>query len=179
MTFKDYQAAALRTCKVIEIPVYNSIHMILGITSEYFEAVEAYDKSINPISVDQQIQATLDFKKELGDIIWYVAGLAHFNNLDFSRGYDFKKTTVKKAIETLNSVFKANWIYDRPMMVPDKTGVPLTEQVQEAIYNIIYWVETQPFPIEEVMQLNIEKLQARYPDKFDANMANNRKPEDN
>lgn len=154
--------------------------MVLGISSEYFETLEAYKKSINPTSIDDQIAATIDLKKELGDVLWYVAGLAHFNNLDFSRGYDFKKTSIEKAIETLNSVFKANWIYDRAMIAPDKTGVPPIDQVQEAIYNIIYWVETSfPFPIEEIMSLNIEKLTARYPEKFEAELANNRKPEDN
>lgn len=180
MTFEQYTAYVLRTCKTMEAKIYNSIHMVLGITSEYFETLEAYQNSINPISVDHQIQATIDLKKELGDVLWYTAGLAHFNGLDFSRGHDFKKIKIAKAIETLNSVFKANWIYDRAMIAPDKTGVPPIDQVQEAIYNIVYWIETHfPFKIEEIMQLNIDKLAARYPEKFEAELANNRKPEDN
>lgn len=180
MTFEQYQRLALRTCKVIEANIYNSIHMILGITSEYFETVEATRKMNQAQSIQQQIDETLNTKKELGDVLWYTSLLAHFNQLDFSRGHDFNKIRIEKSIENLNSIFKANWIYDRSMLAPDKTGVPPIDQVQEAIYNIIYWVETEYFfKIEEVMRLNIDKLAARYPEKFEADLANNRKQEDN
>lgn len=180
MTFDEYQKLALRTCKEMDASIYNSIHMVLGITSEYLEVLEAELKANRKTSIDDQIEATINLKKEIGDVLWYVAGLAYFNNLDFSRGYNFRKLSINKAIETINSVFKANWIYDRAMIAPDKTGIPLIDQVQEAIYNIIYWAETSyPFKIEDVMQMNIQKLQARYPEAFSENLANNRKPEDN
>lgn len=181
MTFKQYQELALHFCNVMEANIYNSIHMVLGITDEYFEVLEAYDKSVDEEkTIMELIDATQDLKKELGDVLWYTALLAHFNNLDFSRGGEFRKVNIEKAIRTVNSVFKANWIYDRAMLAPDKTGVPPIDQLQEAIYNIVYWIETDfPFKIEEVMQLNIDKLSKRYPEKFEKDLANNRKPEDN
>lgn len=180
MTFEQYQQLALRTCRVMEANIYNSIHMVLGISSEYFEVVEATFKMLRPTSIQNQIDSTLNVKKELGDVLWYTALLAHFNNLDFSRGHNFKKVNIEKAIETINSVFKANWIYDRAMLAPDKTSVAPIDQLQEAIYNIVYWIETEyPFPIEDVMQLNIDKLAARYPEMFDSYLANNRKIKDN
>ena len=177
VNFKQYQDDALRTCKVMEANVYNSIHMVLGITSEYLETKEALEIVNNFTgAVDEHILLTEGLKKEVGDVLWYVALLAKFNNLDFSRGHGFMPMTIDKAVETLNSVYKANWIYDRAMMAPDKTGYTLEQQVQWAIYNIILWIEsTFPFKLQDIMDVNIAKLKERFPDKFEADLANNRK----
>lgn len=179
--FTQYQRDCLRTCKVMDANIYNSIHMILGITSEYFEVLEAERLVRLPgQSINEQIEATKNLEKELGDVLWYTALLAYFNKLDFSRGFDFKKRNINDTIGNLNSIFKAAWIYDRSMIAPDKTGIPPIDQVQDAIYNIIYWIETSfYFPIESIAQKNIEKLQTRFPEEFAAELANNRKTEDN
>lgn len=180
MTFSDYQQQALRTSKVLPNNVENSIHMVLGITSEWLETIEVAMESMIASSIDKQIEQTELLQKEVGDILWYVAGLAHFNNLEFNRNNEIKHYSIDKALECLNSVFKAHWIYDRSMTDPDKTGVPPIDQVQIAIYSIIYWIEKGfPFKIEDIMQVNIDKLAARYPDKFEAHLANNRAKNDN
>ena len=176
MTFSDYQQQVLRTAHVLPDNVQNSIHMVLGITSEWLETIEVAMQSMVASSIDEQIKQTELLKKEVGDILWYVAGLAHFNALDFNRNADDASYTIDKALECLNSVFKAHWIYGRSMADPDKTGVPPIIQVQTAIYSIIYWIEKGcPFKIEDVMETNIDKLKARYPEKFEASLANNRK----
>jgi NTP pyrophosphatase (non-canonical NTP hydrolase) len=184
MNFKEYQQLALRTCKVMDANIYNAIHMVMGITSEYFEFKEAEFAASQQISVNEQIERTLDLKKELGDVLWYVAGLAHFMDLKFDEpNFDDGKPpmSIEKAIETFNSVFKANWIYDRAMIAPDKTGVALIDQVQNAIDAVLYWVcvDYGFFNTEEIMTINIEKLAKRYPEKFEEHLANNRKKEDN
>ena len=154
MTFSDYQQQVLRTAHVLPDNIHNSLHMVLGITSEWLETIEVAMQSMIASSIDEQIQQTELLKKEVGDILWYVAGLAHFNSLDFNRSADNASYSIDKALECLNSVFKAHWIYGRSMTDPDKTGIPPINQVQTAIYSIIYWLEKGfPFKIEDVMVL--------------------------
>lgn len=38
--------------------------------------------------------------------------------------------------------------------------------------------ESFEFDLDEILQMNIDKLTARYPEGFDTDKANNRKPED-
>jgi NTP pyrophosphatase (non-canonical NTP hydrolase) len=56
------------------------------------------------------------------------------------------------------------------------------EHVKKEIGDIYWYIammcESFGFDMDEVMQMNIEKLQARYPDGFDTVRANNRSEED-
>lgn len=176
MTFKDYQLLALRTCKPLNNQNENIVHMALGIVSEYFEVLQALSESKLTTSTEEQIAKTEELMHELGDILWYTAGLAHFTGLDFSRGHDFRKTSIKHAIERVSSIAKSTWVYNRPIDQPDKTGYTPWQQLQIAIYNIIMWVEIEfPFKIEKVFTENINKLAKRFPEAYSDAAANNRK----
>ncbi len=176
MTFNDYQLLALRTCKSLNNENENIVHMALGISSEYFEILQALEKSKLASSVEEQIAKTEELMHELGDILWYTAGLAHFTGLDFSRGDNFRKTSIKYAVERVLSIAKSTWVYNRPVDQPDKTGYTPWQQLQEAIYNIIMWVEIEfPFKIEKIFTENIDKLAKRFPETYSDAAANNRK----
>lgn len=174
----QYQNDAIRTCNVMESNIYNSIHMILGITSEYYELKEAADIA-NKFTglIDEHIALTEKVLDEAGDVFWYLFLLAKFNNLEVLPGlYINSPYSSDKAIERLNSIMKSNWIYDRAMMAPDKTGIPPINQLHDAIVSLIDWIlTTYPFTMTNIMEYNINKLRNRYPEKFEKDLANNRK----
>ena len=58
MTFSDYQQQVLRTAHVLPDNVQNSIHMVLGITSEWLETIEVAMQSMVASSIDEQIKQT-------------------------------------------------------------------------------------------------------------------------
>lgn len=177
MNFNEYQQNCLRTCNTLDNSVLNCIHMVLGITSEYFETLEQAHITNNFTGlIEDHIKETEKLENELGDVLWYLALLCYFGEYEFSRGENgFIKYNPNKAIEVLNSAYKANWIYNRDMNTPDKTGIPPKEQCQSAICSLIMWIEVEfPFKINNIMEKNIAKLSARYPEKFDNALANNR-----
>jgi hypothetical protein len=175
-----YQTQALRTCKQMPTPIENILHMVLGITSEYFESEEARIQSVTKegIGIDQRIALTDNHSKELGDIMWYLAGLCHFANLEFDFDGNKSNNDVKKAIETLNSVYKAHWVYNRSLEQPDKTGKTPLQQAQRSVHAILNWITDQPFYLQNILDANIAKLAARYPEQYSDFHANNRKETD-
>lgn len=174
MTIEQYQNAAMRTCKDMGSPLMNSMHMVMGITSEYFEALEANELSETFTgAIEDHIKLTEEVEKELGDILWYLAGLAKFNDLQLIVPHR-PEFTPEKAIERLNSIVKAAWVYNRPMDQPDKTGETPLSQMQDCIESLMFWISLFPFKIESLMEKNILKLAERYPNEYSDFAANNR-----
>lgn len=78
MKIKDYQKATKRTLVDLPQNMDNSLHMCLGLSTEVGELADifkrklAYGKDIDLINV----------KEEIGDIMWYLANLCNFYNID-------------------------------------------------------------------------------------------------
>jgi len=83
MTFDEYQQQALQTALTNPDPVLDKNHWVLGIAGEAGEVVEKWKKIIayrDGVITDDDIT---ELKKELGDVVWYVAVLAHSLGLSF------------------------------------------------------------------------------------------------
>ena len=69
----------------------------------------------------------------------------------------------------LADVFKKNMAYKKPI-----DWVNVKEEVGDLMWYIANFCRANGFDLEEIMQTNIYKLAARYPNKFSENRANNR-----
>lgn len=83
MTFDEYQKQALTTAANDYEPLMEKTIWAMGIAGEAGEVVEKWKK----IVAYQQGKITDDdlklLKKELGDVVWYIAVLAHSLGLSF------------------------------------------------------------------------------------------------
>ena len=73
MKFIDYEAAALRTAKSEQTPSERLCNWSMGIAGEAGELVDQIKKLVfhgKPVDVT-------DLRDELGDVLWYLAALAH------------------------------------------------------------------------------------------------------
>lgn len=91
MTFKQYQELALRTAN--EDRPLEFYHRVLGLVGEAGEIAEKVkklirDKDGKPSSLDAE-----DMKKELGDVLWYIATLADYLDVSLE---DVAKTNIDK-----------------------------------------------------------------------------------
>jgi NTP pyrophosphatase (non-canonical NTP hydrolase) len=77
MNFDEYQIAALRTAspKEKKDEVY---HLVLGLVGEAGEIAEKLKKIVRDFDGDISHLDADDMKKELGDVLWYVAVLAEY-----------------------------------------------------------------------------------------------------
>ncbi|MFZ1324029.1 MAG: nucleoside triphosphate pyrophosphohydrolase family protein [Candidatus Saccharimonadales bacterium] len=76
MTFSEYQEAALRTA---DLSRKNELfHLLLGLVGETGEIAEKFKKLVRDKDTDESLIDREDIKKELGDVLWYVAVLSEY-----------------------------------------------------------------------------------------------------
>ncbi len=77
MTFEEYQKAAITTAiKSHDDPLLQNSVWVMGIAGEAGEVVEKWKKAIAYRGGEFSNEEFADFKKELPDVIWYIAVLA-------------------------------------------------------------------------------------------------------
>jgi NTP pyrophosphatase (non-canonical NTP hydrolase) len=77
MTFDDYQAQALTTVISNEDSFKDTLHWVLGICGEAGEVAEKVKKIIRDHEGKISQADKQELAKELGDVLWYLAVLAH------------------------------------------------------------------------------------------------------
>ncbi len=91
MTFAEYQKAALRTA---DLKRKNELfHLVLGLVGESSEVAERFKKLVRDKDSNEQLIDREDIKKELGDVLWYVAVLAEYLGIKFE---DIAEFNIKK-----------------------------------------------------------------------------------
>lgn len=77
MTFDDYQNQALKTARP-KTEKNELFHLLLGLVGESGEIAEKMKKLVRDHDSDEAKIDRQDIKKELGDVLWYVAVLADY-----------------------------------------------------------------------------------------------------
>ncbi len=93
MTFDEYQKIALTTAKNHPDPLMDKTIWAMGVSGEAGEVIEAWKKIVaykdGVISDDDKA----NLKKELGDVVWYIAVFAESLGLTLE---EVMQTNVKK-----------------------------------------------------------------------------------
>lgn len=92
MTFDEYQKKALRTARDPR-EKDEFFHLVLGLVGESAEVAEKVKKWIRDQDSDMTKLNLEDIKKELGDVLWYIAVLAEFLDLSID---DIAKLNIEK-----------------------------------------------------------------------------------
>lgn len=82
MTFDEYQKLALRTNLAKDDKFKELMQQVLGLADEAGEVQAVFKKWIRDQDADFGLLDTGRIKKEMGDILWYIAVIAH--DLDMS-----------------------------------------------------------------------------------------------
>ena len=77
MTLDDYQHQAIKTNLRKDDQVLELLQQVLGLGDEAGEVQAIFKKWIRDDMADPAKLDTLRLKKELGDVLWYVAVVAH------------------------------------------------------------------------------------------------------
>ncbi len=102
MTFDEYQKQALTTAITNPDPLMDKTIWAMGISGEAGEVLEKWKKIVaykKGVVSDEDLG---EIKKELGDVVWYVALMAHSLDLSFDEVMDLnlKKLADRKKRNT-------------------------------------------------------------------------------
>jgi len=84
MNFKEFQVLSARTAASLGNKQLDNIHMILGNVTEAGELADVFKKEL----AYKKEPDWVNIKEEIGDQMWYIAGLCTINNLDFEEILD-------------------------------------------------------------------------------------------
>ena len=98
MTLDDYQRLALRTAS--DKSKRNELfHLLLGLAGETGEISEMFKKLVRDKDSDESALEVDTLKKELGDVLWYVAVLADYFGLSLE---DIGRQNISKLADRMH-----------------------------------------------------------------------------
>jgi len=162
MNLKEYQVECQRTLVDKGIDM-NKAHMIMGITGEISELIDAVYKG-----------DIYNIQEECVDKVWFASNVATMYDIDVSTRppiviEDLDMLTLVYNISVLADLVKRNIIYGK-----DPDIAKITETVHTIIEFIVRKFKTKSWDFEQSLQNNIDKLRVRFPDKFTEELVNNR-----
>lgn len=166
MTREQYLIEAARTCPNLSNKLEDKIHMILGIIDEESEWVEARINSY----IDDPNEILI---KEDGDRWWYFANLCRITGNE----YIFIRNPMDAILHTgrRDDMFKLAGIYKKELAYNKEsdldTVVFLLHGINEYLSKSTH---DSGLELSKVLERNIQKLRARFPDKFDQQLAINK-----
>lgn len=83
MTFDEYQQQALTTAASYPDPLMDKTIWAMGVSGEAGEVVEKWKKIVAYKEGKVSAEDLDELAKELGDVVWYIAVLAHSLGLRF------------------------------------------------------------------------------------------------
>lgn len=83
MTFDEYQTQALTTAHTNPDPLMDKTIWVMGIAGEAGEVLEKWKKIVAYKEGKISTEDLNELKKELGDVVWYIAVLADSLGLSF------------------------------------------------------------------------------------------------
>lgn len=156
MLLQDYQELAMRTCSCLENKKDMLIHGTVGYVSEIDELLEAINESEEHT------------KKELGDCFWMLAEICSSQNILFAQVLNeakmYSKSNSAKLCEMVQKTYQGHEIeYEKIYFALCGNAKELISVVDELGFSVI-----------EILEMNIEKLKARYPEGFESEKSLNR-----
>lgn len=93
MTFDEYQKQALRTNLTNQDTFKELMQQVLGLADEAGEVQSIFKKWIRDQDADFDKLDVNAVKKEMGDVLWYIAVIAHDLNISLD---DLAQTNIEK-----------------------------------------------------------------------------------
>ena len=178
MRYSEYREKANRTMsKELEqmyslkdknlITKLESLHCVIGMNTELHEMVDGL-----------QAGDEVNMKEEMGDLMWYIANydnaqesemeeLPYINNE--REKTPFEVESIRNPIEDLLDLWKKKFFYNT-----DKYDSSIIVSFSHLKHECIKFANANKWDLSEIMDTNIAKLEARYPEKFTTDKADNR-----
>jgi hypothetical protein len=166
MNNQEYNGKAVRTLSgefKLNAQEINELHAAMGLVTETVELMDAVAKT----RID-----TVNVAEELGDILWYLSIFSRDKSIKFDEnvvdtnriGYNsFKDLFYEMSILTgsILDLYKKRAFYGREISQPE-----LIASLNYLFTQVCMACEYIQMPIDRIRQINIEKLETRFPEKF-------------
>jgi NTP pyrophosphatase (non-canonical NTP hydrolase) len=181
VTLKNYIENAVRTESVVENlnqDTWNSrvIHGLFGLITETGELYDAYKRHVFYVKEDgtRKPLDLVNVKEEVGDLMWYMAILCDVYGQDFEKAVNlyrkpFQEPSEASFLRSLSAFHNKVSSLEGAYLFYQKH--PGLGELFDGLAVLISCLDTS---WEELAKINIEKLRARFPEKYAEDKAYNR-----
>jgi len=163
MRFEEYIKKAVKTCAILPTIEDDNNHMLVGMLTEIGELADIYKKNL---AYKKDIDV-VNAKEELGDLCWYVSNFCNFHDITPELNFKTHSILYKDYDNITRTLMMAEAI--RPIRYGLNTNPKyniLFGAISDILTHIFDFCLFNSFDLEEILDTNIEKLEARYPEKF-------------
>lgn len=169
MDFSEYKDLALRTAKTGEDMLE---HATFGIVGEVGELMDMFKKEIFH---GKQLEAEA-VTEEIGDVFWYTNLLGHSENLASPNSSVVRHHSKLDTLLRLGACAGLLSDITRRVVVDGDQSVraniaPIAEELNQCLIDLCNSIGLL---VGDVLDVNVAKLKARYPEGFSQDKANNR-----
>lgn len=158
MTIQQYQEKCITTATYPRFGNGNYIYPFLGLSGEFGEF---YEKQ------DNYIYDEIEQKKEMGDVMWYLVIISYELGIDMERLRD-----TEESINTFDVGYKlkdgflliskfAEYLKKVERDGNDISAIQVTNFVREIYKRLMLYKKFRGWELDEILQMNIDKLQDR------------------
>jgi len=174
MTIAKYFKECPRTLAPLDSYEMNVLHMTAGIITEIGELIDPFKKNL---AYGEKVDI-VNVGEEIADVMWYVCNNVILAEVEKEMIFPIEEPT----LENCEKLFKMkSLLKDTPTEITLQLGVAIAvndrnhftdpNNVFKALFIIAY---VNGIDFYKQLDKNINKLKARYPDKFDSDKAINR-----
>ncbi len=119
MLIKEYLQNAERTRSKLKNKQLDNIHMALGLVTEAAELADVFKKNL----ADGREIDWVNIQEEIGDLLWYVAGLCNINGFDLEKIFEINIDKLRARYpEKFTSENAINRNLDKERKILEKLG---------------------------------------------------------
>lgn len=173
MNIQEYLVESARTYSTMQDASMNNQHAAIGIFTETGELLDIFKKNL---WYGKEIDL-VNFKEELGDIMWYVAMMYRYYKVNVGILEYHTETPLKLVIKIAQeSTGLLHAVDDEHHIADDENTAEWVAIMLDSIVAIVQHLALTMCnaTLEDVFQTNINKLRTRYPEKFTSENAINR-----
>lgn len=179
--FENYVVNATRTeSRVDDIDGRNSrvLHALMGLVTESGELIDAIKRHYFYVKEDKTRKSldVVNLREECGDLMWYLAILCDHYDKDFQESYNqLVLADSPEEVSSIRLLRRSTLIsLTANKMLNDFLILNADPNVEELFNYVNYLVYELNGSWKEISKKNIEKLQHRFPDKYNVDKAYNR-----
>lgn len=168
ITLVEYQTLASRTCPSLGSIELDMLHMRMGVMSELGELIDPFKKRI---AYKKALDMT-NVREEIADMCWYLVNEMRIQGMiiDFEFDIaDFKQNELLTTEQAAQSITLG--LTEAYLAITNSAKIEAYYEYLNALFQLCCHLGIDFYM---ALDLNIKKLQARYPEKFTEEAALNR-----
>lgn len=170
MTLAEYKIKAVNTMATIGTHKDDIYHMGLGVFTEVGEILDIFKKN----HAYSKVVDNIHLSEEIGDLFWYLSNSYLLLDSSFPTTIQKMPFSLPALSRSASECFGISSYYKNVSITSPKTLKEFKSSIDAILSLAVSLIDSRKLDLGLILDANINKLMARYPEKFSSDRALNR-----